>query len=220
MMNILIKHIYFLSIGLLLTSGSYADAASTCEDEANNSYVTFDENGQLKRPRDYRSWIYAGGATTPKTHDPDVLFPDFQNVYIDPVSYKYWKKHGEFRDGTILVKELIYQSFITESPVGKGFFMGEYRALSATVKSECRHPDQHGGWNYFHWVNRKESKLNEYAAPLGEECATCHIENAPDGGPFYNFWSVLRDAKGFGDDAPENCDTRKGLSTTMDCTMD
>jgi hypothetical protein len=27
-------------------------------------------------------------------------FPEFHNVYIDPVSYDHWKEKGEWREGT------------------------------------------------------------------------------------------------------------------------
>lgn len=59
----------------------------------------------------------------------------FHNVYIDPDSWAHWKRTGEFREGTILVKELIsVGSKVAVS--GNGYFMGEYIGLEATIKSK------------------------------------------------------------------------------------
>lgn len=213
-----IKKILFPLLGLILLL-SYFFYKSDLFDYTGNKddlykddqYAVFNDEGQLLRPENYRSWVFAGSVTTPKSFDENVLFPDFQVIYIDPVSYKYWKKNGEFRDGTILVKEILNQSDVTTSPVGKGFFMGDYRSLSATVKDSKRYPNTHGSWNYFNWTDRSSRTLKDTAAPLGERCALCHINNAPEGGPFYNYFSVLRDSKGVGDTPPENMNTRKGL---------
>ncbi len=158
----------------------------------------------------YREWIFAGTGTTPKSVYPDVLFPDFQNVYIDPYSYQLWKDTGSFPDGTIVVKEITTLGK-TNSPVGRGFWQGDYISLSAEVKSQSRFPDTHGNWNFFSWTNRAEEKLNDKSPALGAACSNCHVANAPEGGVFYNHFAVLRDAKGFGKGAPENLSTRKGL---------
>ncbi|MEH6580127.1 MAG: cytochrome P460 family protein [Amphritea sp.] len=202
------------TIGLSMSSAMADDSFSTQADgdsfTHSNKYVSFDSKGNLLRPKNYREWIFAGTGTTPKSVHADVLFPDFQNVYIDPVSYQYWKQHGEFPEGTILVKELIHKG-LTDSPVGKGFWQGEYHSLSAAVKSKAKFPNTFKNWNYFNWTNKVEGVLNETAAPLGERCSSCHIENAAEGTVFYNYFAVLRDSKGTGE-APENANTRKGLS--------
>jgi len=50
-------------------------------------------------------------------------FPEFHNVYIDPMSYDHYKKTGIWREGTILMKELV--SVGGKAAVsGNGYFMG------------------------------------------------------------------------------------------------
>ncbi|MEZ8358349.1 cytochrome P460 [Vibrio splendidus] len=178
---------------------------------AQNDYAQFTDEGSLVRPQDYREWIFAGTATTPKIVNNDVLFPDFQNIYIDPDSYKAWKETGTFPEGTIMVKEILDLG-LTNSPVGKGFYQGDFRTLSAAVKSKVRYPDTVGNWNYFSFVNKKDKKLNKTAKPLGSRCSGCHEANAPEGGAFYNYFSVLRDSRGIGKNSAENSDFREGLS--------
>ena len=66
------------------------------------------KDGQLERPTGYREWIYVGTPLTPNDmNDGKAAFPEFHNVYIDPVSWAYWKDNGKFRDGTIIIKELV-----------------------------------------------------------------------------------------------------------------
>ncbi|MEO7523578.1 MAG: cytochrome P460 family protein [Ferruginibacter sp.] len=181
--------------------------AASSEDK---QYAVFDDNNNLLRPKDYRSWVFAGTATTPKSHDPKAIFPDFQNVYIDPVSYAYWKKHGKWREGTILVKELLRQGD-TVSSVGHGYFQGAHFEVAATVKDSKRFPDMKDGWNYFGFADFKKNILNSISVPLGNQCANCHVKNAIEGDVFYQYYPVILAAKGYGDGNPENENTRPGL---------
>jgi hypothetical protein len=173
-------------------------------------YAQFDENNNLIRPKGYRSWVFAGTAATPKSHDSTVFFPDFQNVYIDPEGYKYWKEHGEWKEGTIFVKELL-RAGDTISAVGRGFYQGDHYSVSAMVKDSKRFPDMHDGWNYFRFVDAQKHILVEKSAPLGAKCGSCHLPNAIDGNIFYQYYPNILQAKGFGTGDPEDLNTRKGL---------
>jgi hypothetical protein len=204
----------------MLSLVSCADKKNTGKKNKHNSdkvksdvektYAIFDENNNLLRPKGYRSWVFAGTSSTPKSQDPDVLFPDFQNVYVDPVSFAHWKKHGEWREGTIIVKELL-RTGDTNSPVGHGYFQGAHFEVAAMVKDSMRFPDMHDGWNYFGYADFKKNVLTAKATPLGNQCAPCHVQNAADGAVFYQYYPVIQAAKGYGDGNPENEDTRPGL---------
>ena len=161
-------------------------------------YAAFDDAGQLLRPTGYREWIFVGTGTTPEVHDAEALFPDFQNVYIDPVSYAAWIETGEFPEGAILVKELLTLGE-TETAVGRGFWQDDYRSLSATVRSTARYPDTVGNWNYFNFTDAEAGVLTPAAAPLGTECSDCHVGNAPEGGVFHDLYPVLRVSRGAGE---------------------
>ena len=63
-------------------------------------------DGKLERPQGWREWVYVGTPVTPnELNNGKAPFPEFHNVYIDPESWEHYKKNGEFRDGTILVKD-------------------------------------------------------------------------------------------------------------------
>ena len=65
-------------------------------------------------------------AVTPNDlNDGEATFPEFHSVYMDPESFAHYEKTGEFRDGTVMVKELIGVG-AKEATSGKGYFMGDF----------------------------------------------------------------------------------------------
>lgn len=175
----------------------------------NATFFTID-NGELLRPTNYRSWVYVGTPTTPNDmNNGKAAFPEFHNVYIDPVSYRYWKKNGKWREGTILVKELV--SVGTKAAVsGNGYFMGKFIGLEATIKSSEHFPDEPGNWAYYSFSNPEGGNLKDKATAFKtNQCNACHSANAEDDFVFTQHYPVLRAAKGFGDASPENSGQRK-----------
>jgi hypothetical protein len=175
-----------------------------------NSAVTFDSEGNLLRPEGYREWIFVGTPVTPNEMNGGMApFPEFHAVYIDPASWAHYKKTGEFRDGTILVKELISVGS-KQATSGAGYFMGEYIGLEATVKSKAHFPKEPGNWAYFSFTtpgspmegDEMRKKLSE-GAPLKDKakafptaiCASCHVASAKEDMVFTQFYPVLRAAK-------------------------
>ena len=164
-------------------------------------YFNF-KNGELVRPEGYREWVYVGTPVTPNDmNDGKAAFPEFHNVYIDPDSWKYWKKHGEFRDGTILVKELVGVG--TKAAVsGNGYFQGDFVGLEATIKSKKHFSGEPGNWAYFsfstpdHMILTKKAKAFPTAA-----CNACHAAAAAHDFVFTQHYPVLRAGKATGRDA-------------------
>ena len=55
------------------------------------------KNGQLERPSGYREWAYVGTPVMPNDmNNGKAAFLAFHNFYIDPKSWKYWKKPESF----------------------------------------------------------------------------------------------------------------------------
>ena len=155
---------------------------------------TIDANGKLKRPEGYREWIFVGEPVTPNDmNDGKAPFPEFHSVYIDPASYAHLEETGEFRDGTILVKELL--SVGSKSAVsGKGYFMGEFTGLEATIKSSKHFPNEPGNWAYFSFSN-PEGELHPSAEAFpSASCNACHESSAKDDFVFTQYYPVLRAA--------------------------
>jgi len=176
------------------------------------AYVNLNDKNELERPLDYRSWIFAGTSTTPAELNPGMDgFSDFQNIYIDPISFEFWKNKGYFREGTIIVKEIIAASEETNLPIGKTYLQAQVLRLSAMIKDTTRFPDAPGGWEYFSYTN-EDGTFKKYSNPIGNKgCIACHKLTNEGSGPFVEHHMILREARGFGNGNPENLDDRSIL---------
>lgn len=167
--------------------------------------------GELERPTDYRSWVFVGTPTTPNDmNNGKAPFPEFHNVYIDPTSYDHWKKTGTWREGTILIKELISVGSKSAAS-GNGYFMGEFIGLEATIKSKELFPNEPGNWAYFSFTNHDGGNLKDTSTPFKtNQCNSCHDSNAQDDFVFTQYYPVLRSAKNVGETTvPENSAKRE-----------
>lgn len=178
-------------------------------------YYYFNKNDELIRPKDYRTWFFAGTVTTPESLNPNQLFPDFQNVYIDPDSYEFWRENGYFREGTIMVKELLRQTSTTELPIGTGFVQGRAYDIAVTIKDTVKFPDVPGGWEYYHFYEDDQGDFTDLAENIGRSqgCIACHSKAEAGYGPFPEYYAPLRDAKGIGKENPENFKNHKNLAS-------
>ena len=156
-------------------------------------FFTMNSNGELLRPVGYREWVYVGAPVTPNDMNKGKApFPEFHAVYVDPVSWAHWKQTGEFREGTILVKELLSVG-TKEAASGKGYFMGEFIGLEATVKSAKLFPKEPGNWGYFSFTNPDQKSFKPAARlqPV-EKCNECHDSHADKDWVFIQYYPVLR----------------------------
>ena len=187
------------TVGLAVLMGAMG-AFSQTSLRAETFYSLHD--GVLERPTGYREWIYVGTPLTPNDmNGGKAPFPEFHNVYIDPESWRHWKATGRFRDGTILVKELV--SVGSKSAVsGKGYFMGEFVGLEATVKSKAAFPDEPGNWGYFSFSSKDHKRLSDRASAFPTAaCNSCHQSAARDDFVFTQYYPVLSRGKGAGEKA-------------------
>jgi len=198
-----VKLITIAVLALILVS---ACSNGNEKDYDNVTYFSMDENGDLIRPTDYRSWVYVGTPLTPNDmNNGKAAFPEFHNVYIDPTSYKEYKKTGKWREGTILMKELV--SVGGKAAVsGNGYFMGDFIGLEATIKSKEHFPDEPGNWAYYSFTNPTEGTLAATGKAFKtNQCNACHNSSAGDDFVFTQHYPVLRAAKGVGEKvSPEN----------------
>jgi hypothetical protein len=131
-------------IGIAGLFGSLGGAAAAQSEKT--AGVEFTPDGKLKQPVGYRLWVYVGTPLTPNDlNGGEAPFPEFHSVYIDPDSFAHYQKTGEFRDGTVMVKELSSVG-ASEAASGKGYFMGEFTGLEASIKDSKRFKDEPGNW--------------------------------------------------------------------------
>ncbi|WP_103070171.1 cytochrome P460 family protein [Aquimarina sediminis] len=209
-MNSKINLLLLLIVTLLVASckdnkASNEIASTTNNDDYKNKVFFTMENGELLRPKGYRTWVFVGTPVTPNDLNGGLApFPEMHNVYIDPVSFEHYKQTGKFRENTILIKELVSVG-ATVAASGNGYFEGEYIGLEASIKSKEHFPDEPGNWSIFSFTQPKLGTLKERSKPFPyEKCAQCHDVSAQDDFVFTQFYPVLRAAKNAGDAIPEN----------------
>ncbi|ADJ27710.1 cytochrome P460 family protein [Nitrosococcus watsonii] len=161
---------------------------------ADSSPALFNVNNELLQPEGYREWVYVGTTVTPDDmNNGKAEVPEFHNIYIDPKSFTHWKKTGQFRDGTMVVKELLSVG-AKKALTGNGYFMGEFTGLEAAVKNSKRFPDEPGNWAYFMYGMKYPLPRKATAKPTAE-CNACHQNNAEDDWVFTQYYPVLQAAK-------------------------
>lgn len=141
------------------------------------SSVEFTADGKAKQPVGYRKWVYIGTPLTPNDmNDGEAAFPEFHNVYMDPDSFAHVEKTGNYRDGTVLVKELVSVGS-KEQTSGKGYFQGDFIGLEVSVKDSKRFPNEPGNWAYFSFGHKYPLKAEAPMAATAS-CNSCHEKNA------------------------------------------
>ncbi len=158
----------------------------------------FNASGEMIRPEGWREWIYVGTPVTPNSlNPPEAAFPEMHSVYIDPKSWAHYKKTGEFREGTMLAKELTLVG-ATQATSGKGFFMGEFSGFEIAYKSAKRFPNEPANWAYFSFGHKPEPYNATAKAMPTAACAACHTASAAEDMVFTQYYPVLRAHKGKG----------------------
>lgn len=154
------------------------------------SWIEFTAEGKAKQPVGYRKWVFIGSPLTPNDmNDGEASFPEFHNTYMDPDSFAYVEKTGEYRDGTVLVKELLSVGS-KEQTSGKGYFQGQFIGLEVSVKDRKRFPNEPGNWAYFSFGHKYPLKAEAPVSAVAS-CNSCHDNNATNF-VFSDVFPVLR----------------------------
>jgi hypothetical protein len=182
---------YFVTVMFIFMIGvSISNAES-------KDYAKFDKDGNLIQPENYewRTWMYIGTPITPNSlNPPEAPFPEFHNVYIDPVSFEHFSKTGEFPDGTLLIKELVSVG-ATKAASGNGYFQGDFIGLEAAYKDSKRYPNEPGNWAYFTFSHEAPPYPNVATLQPAAACNSCHEANAADDWVFTQYYPVIRAVK-------------------------
>ena len=173
----------------IATAGDYkADPATFAK---SYKYIVnepvWNEKGDLVQPRDFRRWVFIGAPLTPHgLNGGKANFPEFHNVYVQPEAFQHYRDHGEWPEGTMMVKELqLTGGKATEKdgsryePSGRGYFPGAVNGLDVSVKDSTRFSESKN-WAYFNYGHHAPPyTATAKAAPIAA-CAGCHIANASE----------------------------------------
>lgn len=169
-----------LILAVVLTS-SFA-----CTQSASSSGPDYTADGQLKLPENYREWIYLTTGFD-MSYSPGSQMADhhmFDNVFVNPESYKAFLETGTWPDKTMLVLE-VRGAEGKGSINQKGNYQGTDRmGLEVHVKDEKRFQGQ---WAFFGFDDAKTAKM----VPLEASCYSCHAAHAAVDTTFVQFYPTL-----------------------------
>ncbi|MEJ7609183.1 MAG: cytochrome P460 family protein [Bryobacteraceae bacterium] len=155
-----------------------------------NDTAQFTRNNQLVHPGNYREWIFLSSGLG-MTYGPNAPAANsakrFDNVYVNPSSYRKFARTGKWQDGTVFILE-IRESESKGSINQHGFYQTSIVALEAHVRDSRRFPN--GGSAFF------DLKVEKQAAPSGalasgNRCEQCHIANGAVENTFVQFYPEL-----------------------------
>lgn len=179
-----------LTAGVLVVA-SYAVRA---QESAGNDGPHYTNGTSLIRPTDYREWTFlsSGLGMTYETPSgtPQPARQIFQNVFVNPSSYRSFMETGAWPNETIFILEL-RRSGSDASINRAGRFQTDLFAIEAEVK-DARFPD---GWAFFEFG--RAGALSDAAAPLtgarAAPCVECHSEHTAVERTFVQFYPTLLD---------------------------
>jgi len=154
-------------------------------DKMPGSGPRYTKGGQLELPENYREWVYlstgfdmsyAPGA--PPSHHM------FDNVFVDPESYKAFVATGTWPDKTMLALEV--RGAVDKGSINqKGNYQAEERmGLEVHVKDEARFQ---GKWAFFGFDDGKTAGM----VPQNAACYSCHQAHAAVDTTFVQFYPTL-----------------------------
>jgi hypothetical protein len=149
------------------------------------SAAEYTTDGQLKFPEHYREWVYVTSGFD-MSYDPGPQMADhhmFDNVFVDPESYKVFVKTGSWPDKTMLVLE--HRGAEGKGSINqKGNFQSGFMDVEVHIKDEARFP---GKWAFFGFDDGKPSKM----IPTTASCYSCHAAHAAVDTTFVQFYPTL-----------------------------
>jgi hypothetical protein len=143
-------------------------------------------DGQLNFPENYREWVYLSTGFD-MSYSPAAQGADhhmFDNVFVNPESYKSFLETGTWPDKTMLVLEV-------RGAVGKGSInqRGNYQdteRMGAEVHVKDTKRFQ-GGWAFFGFDDAKTAKM----VPTQAACYSCHSQHGAVDTTFVQFYPTL-----------------------------
>ena len=146
----------------------------------------YTSDGQMRLPEDYRQWVYltTGFDMSYSANAMQMDHHMFDNVFVNPESYKAFVETGTWPDKTMLVLE-VRKAEGRGSINQKGNYQGTDRmGLEVHVKDSSRFS---GKWAFFGFDESKTAKMT----PTDMACYSCHSDHGAVDSTFVQFYPTL-----------------------------
>lgn len=172
----------FAACAVFLLSRHVASASAA----ASADLPAYTATGEMLPPTNYREWIYlTSGIDMSYLPNADKDHSMFDNVFVNPQSYRSFVSTGTWPDKSILVLEV--RGAQSKGSINKS---GHYQdtdlmGIEVHVKDEARFP---GKWAFFSF-NTIQSKGTLF--PQTATCYSCHAAHAAVDTTFVQFYPTL-----------------------------
>jgi hypothetical protein len=144
-------------------------------------------NGDLLPPSNYREWVYLTSGID-MSYSPKAEMAGqsvFDNVFVNPESYRSFVATGTWPDKTVMVLEV--RGARNKGSINqRGHFQDVgVMGIEVHVKDEVRFP---GKWAFFEFDSLAK---NGGLVPVGAPCYTCHTAHAAVDTTFVQFYPTL-----------------------------
>jgi hypothetical protein len=173
--------------------------------------VAYTTAGEVVRPANYREWVFlsSGLGMTYGPEQPAAGRPPlFDNVFVNPQSYRAFVATGRWPEGTMFVLEL--RRAVSGASINNGgYTQTAIAAIEAAVKDTERFSDT-GGWKYFGFGTPAKELASAAPQPPSATCYGCHSRHTAVENTFVQFYPTLFDvAKARGTVKPSYDPARK-----------
>jgi hypothetical protein len=149
--------------------------------------LRYNAAGEVTLPADYRDWIFlsSGLNMNYSLGGPAAGSDEFDNVFVDPASWRAFKATGRWPEGTVLVKEGRHGS--TKGSINRtGQFQdGESTYVELHIRDTKRFKS---GWGFFELSSNAPARV----LPVTANCYSCHQQNAAVQTTFVQFYPTAK----------------------------
>lgn len=143
--------------------------------------------GEVSIPPDYREWIFlsAGLNMNYSLGDPATGADAFDNVFVDPASWRSFKATGSWPEGTMLVKEGRHGESKGSINRSGHFQDGKATYVELHIRDTKRFQS---GWGFFELTGNASARV----LPVTANCYSCHQQNAAVQTTFVQFYPTAK----------------------------
>lgn len=179
-----------MALSLLVLMGCQNNSKTTSDDVLR---AEFNADDTVNIPKNYRNWSHIGTRINVVGHNiidgKAIEQPEILNAYVEPRALKIFQQHGEWPDGTQIVKEFSSVlvgdncstiNFSCNTDIGNAIFQNQYTGLGMMVKDKIRFSSKPGNWGYFDFGHHPEPYNQTSKLRPDEQCSACHEGGAKE----------------------------------------
>jgi len=149
----------------------------------------FDASGKMLFPSDYRTWVFlsSGHGMSYNPAANAAAEAPFDNVFVDPASYRAFLETGHWPEGTVLALEV--RAGTSHGSINKAgaYQSGEPLGIEVHTKDTARFGKDDDGWAFFPFDGQKPATM----IPRQAACYSCHAANTAVDHTFVQFYPTL-----------------------------